>query len=174
MQTSKILASEDVSIIKKKKKLIAGILIGGSIWIRHTQDTALILTIIIFCFILVFSSTKSELKRLVNQKKFSQMHQERKKRITFQTGIKLVIVIFLIALVVTIPWRVIAYEIFGGTKYSMSSASQYVGPGLWVEKSEEAKSYWVPFGVNWACRIDAEQCKRINDLGTASFENSKL
>jgi hypothetical protein len=174
MQISKILASEDVLKIKKKKKLIAGALIGGSIWIRHTHDTALILTIIIFCIFLVFSNTRLELKRLVNQKKFSQMHQERKKRIPFQTGIKSVIVIFLIALVVTIPWRVIAYEIFGGTKYSMSSASQYVGPGLWVEKSEEAKSYWVPFGINWACRIDAEQCKRINDLGTDSFENSKL
>ncbi len=171
---SKTIASEEVSPTKKIQKVIAGILVGGSIWIRHTQDTALIFIIIFFCLMLSYFKIKPQLIRLVNQEKFIKINRERKKRDGFQTTIKSVIAIFLIALLITTPWRVIANEVFGGTKYSMSSASQLVGPGLWVEKSAEAESYWVPFGVNWACKIDTTKCERINSLGISSFKNSEL
>jgi hypothetical protein len=123
---------------------------------------------------LSYFKIKPQLIRLVNQEKFIKINRERKKRDGFQTTIKSVIAIFLIALLITTPWRVIANEVFGGTKYSMSSASQLVGPGLWVEKSAEAESYWVPFGVNWACKIDTTKCERINSLGISSFKNSEL
>lgn len=171
---SKTIASEEVAPIGKKQKVIAGILVGGSIWIRHTQDTALIFTIFIFCVALSYYKIKPQLIKLVNQEKFIQIKQEQKKTVKLQSTIRSVLVIFLIALLITIPWRVIADQVFGSVKYSMSSAPQLVGPGLWLDKSAEAENYWVPFGVNWACRIDTTECERINSLGFSSFKNSKL
>jgi hypothetical protein len=171
---SKIIASEELSPIKNKQKVVAGILVGGSIWIRHTHDTALIFTIIIFCVALSYYKIKPQLIKLVNQEKFIKLNQERKNRLRFQSTIKSVIAIFLIALLITIPWRVVADQVFGSVKYSMSAAPQLVGPGLWLDKSVEAENYWVPFGVNWACRIDATECERINSLGFSSFKNSEL
>jgi heme/copper-type cytochrome/quinol oxidase subunit 4 len=110
----------------------------------------------------------------VNQEKFIKINQEHKNRLRFQSTIKSVIAIFLIALLITIPWRVVADQVFGSVKYSMSAAPQLIGPGLWLDKSVEAENYWVPFGVNWACRIDATECERINSLGFSSFKNSEL
>jgi hypothetical protein len=171
---SKTIASEEASPIRKKQKIIAGILVGGSIWIRHTQDTALIFTIIIFCLALSYCRIKPQFVRLISQQKFIKINQEHKKIVGFQSTIRSVIAIFLIALLITIPWRVIADQVFGSIKYSMSSAPQLVGPGLWVDKSAEVENYWVPFGVNWACRIDTSECERINSLGFSSFKNSEL
>lgn len=171
---SKTIASEEASPIRNKQKVIAGILVGASIWIRHTQDTALIFTIIIFCLTLSYSKIKPQLIKLVNQEKLIKINQERKNRLRLQSTIKSVIAIFLIALLITIPWRVISDQVFGGVKYSMSSAPRLIGPGLWLDKSAEAENYWVPFGVNWACRIDTTECERINSLGFSSFKNSKL
>jgi hypothetical protein len=171
---SKTIASEEASPIRNKQKVIAGILVGASIWIRHTQDTALIFTIIIFCLALSYSKIKPQLIKLVNQEKLIKINQERKNRLRLQSTIKSVVAIFLIALLITIPWRVISDQVFGGVKYSMSSAPGLIGPGLWLDKSVEAENYWVPYGVNWACRIDTIECERINSLGFSSFKNSEL
>jgi hypothetical protein len=171
---SKTIASEEASPIRNKQKVIAGILVGASIWIRHTTDTALIFTIIIFCLALSYSKIKPQLIKLVNQEKLIKINQVRKNRLRLQSTIKSVIAIFLIALLITIPWRVISDQVFGGVKYSMSSAPRLIGPGLWLDKSVEAENYWVPFGVNWACRIDTIECERINSLGFSSFKNSEL
>ena len=171
---SKTIAFEAVSPILKKQKVIAGILVGGSIWIRHTQDTALIFTIIIFCVALGYYRIKYKLIKFINKEKLIKINQERKNRIMLQSTLKSVVAVFLIALLITIPWRVIADQVFGSVKYSMSSAPQLVGPGLWLDKSAETENYWVPFGVNWACRIDASECERINNLGFSSFKNSEL
>lgn len=174
LYASKTLALASTREIKNKKLVAAGALIGASIWIRHTQDAGMITTLVFLFLLLNFSRIQSYFKLRSVKKKNELYAQELKIKFEFQQFIKKAISIFLIALIFTMPWRVIAGEKFHGTPGMMSSASQLVGPGLWFKESSQAKNMWIPNGINWACKVDPVKCKEINEKGPDNFKYSKL
>jgi len=140
---------------------LSGALIGISIWIRHTNDTGLILSLL--CSLIFFG--------LTNFKK-SQSNPAS----NFQTKyISRILLLFnLVALAVTIPWRFLAHFVYQGAPFLMSSASYLIAPNLWAKPGSPTDIYWGGLGINWACKIDMQQCLSIPNDPSGTFERSKL
>jgi hypothetical protein len=43
----------------------------------------------------------------------------------------------------------------------MSTAGGGVGPNIWASPDSGTAKYWNYYGINWACDIDPEKCKKI-------------
>lgn len=141
----------------KLKYVIPGVFIGISIWVRHTSDLSLML-------LLSASLIAWIALAIVNKKKHQIAKKTRHRSINTRSteSLKLIFLSAAVALLVTMPWRIISQSVFEGVPYVMSSASAGVGEGLWVDEKKDPNFYWIPYNMNWACNIDAEKCDLIN------------
>jgi hypothetical protein len=66
-----------------------------------------------------------------------------------------------LALLVTLPWRLISTFHFQGAPFLMSSASGSVPATIWSLPNSPSGLYWGSYGSNWACKIDLERCYQL-------------
>lgn len=161
------------SIPDKKYCVIIGSLLGMSIWVRHTSDYGLFLAILLF---IVFF-----LKNLIFR--FSEKFSKKKSKQIFKSKAsensmlltKRVFLSLLLALAVTVPWRLISTYVFTSQPIpiAMSISSAGVGPGLWTQGSKDNPYYWEPYGGNWACKVDPITCEELQPVIDNPVTNSK-
>ena len=62
-------------------------------------------------------------------------------------------------------------SLYGNPLPVMSNSSQALGPQLWALPGSEKAVYWKSEGMNWACEIDLEKCKKPSiQSGGQSFQ----
>jgi hypothetical protein len=170
------------ALIKNNRSIatlvFAGVFVGFSIIVRHIIDIPILFTLFIATFlILVFNKRinvlKKELFSFDLRKGSIKLTKSKEKKIHSanltllvsseikRTLIK-VITILLIGLTVTIPWRLVAQQVYGSGPGVMSEAPRLTGKYLWVDDQTNSTFFWSPNGINWACKIDKIKCKEIN------------
>lgn len=153
----------------KKKLILAGSIIGFSVWMRHTSDTGLFLllfsTIILIKYInkrfRKFDKLRISRKSKNNWKYNNSYNKEKFNFLKFRSFLKRILIVTIIAIAVTMPWRIIGMGVYGNPAPLMSGADKIVGPGLWALPGSDRANYWGPYGQNWACNIDFDKCNEI-------------
>ena len=157
-----------------KVPLIAGFAIGVSVMVRHVTDYGLTLFFgtSVALFVYQFSKfrnssrqpDKKRSRKLAGTPRFlSQLREpDSFKSVLAST----------VALLVTIPWRLISPLVFGGWWWVLSSAGAGVGVGAWTPNSKIG--FWAPFGMNWACNIDPQKCEYLYRLPQTPANDSLL
>ena len=80
-----------------------------------------------------------------------------------------------VALLVTVPWRLLSTFHFKGYPLSMSSASGGVPFGIWATPESPGGKYWGVYGSNWACKIDEITCAIVqSDIENGIASGSHL
>jgi hypothetical protein len=151
-------------LISNRYIYVSGILIGLSIWIRHTNESGLNLLFVSMCGGYFIStrraksqSTQSKRKKK-RTKKLRLLEEEKNNHKdifrfgAFTSGL---------ALLVTLPWRLISTFHFQGAPFLMSSASGSVPATIWSLPNSPSGLYWGSYGSNWACKIDLERCYQL-------------
>ena len=159
----------------KKKILLTASLIGFSVWIRHTSETGLFLLFLLSLFLVRYlyksywniNSVSNYRNRRKNQKLRKKIKEEAINNAKFKFHLKNILVVSLIAIVITVPWRMIGMVVYGNPAPVMSGAAGIVGPGVWALPESERAKYWGSYGQNWACKIDFNKCK-TNQIQKAS------
>jgi hypothetical protein len=160
--------SHDPTVLQRKKFAAIGVILGLSLWIRHTSDFGMVFLLLLAYFlskyIKISKSTNQAPKkhryskqRRIRGNSGSQLHSAEK---TLRRNFRQITVVCLIALVVTVPWRIIGMSLYGNSKPVMSTSFQTLGPQLWAPPGSEKAVYWESEGMNWACEIDLEKCKK--------------
>lgn len=151
-----------------KQMVLSGVLIGTSIWIRHVSDNSLILLTFLasITFLILYIRHRKKLKSVSKSRKKMKVQNPTK-------SVKIILATSLIAIAVTIPWRIVSQTVFDGAPLVMSSASAGVGEGLWIDEKRDPDYYWIPYNMNWACNIDQIKCNLINNLSTTLPNNEK-
>jgi CDP-glucose 4,6-dehydratase len=156
---------------------LSGALIGFSIWVRHTNESGLIL--MFFVTSLGYFLTKRRIKQKSVKGKRSRKSKVKSRSVESKNNFlndfyRVGILSSGIALFVTLPWRLIATYHFQGAPFLMSSASGGVPGAIWSLPNSPSGKYWGSYGSNWACKIDLETCNQvqsgIND-GTMSHSH---
>jgi|UPI00048D4AF6 hypothetical protein len=157
---------------------LAGTLIGLSIWIRHTNESGLILLFILSSFGYFISKRRWEnqsikgkkRKKSVDKPVLLESHNEFPKRLYLHGMIS-----SSLALLITLPWRLISTFHFQGAPFLMSSASSLVSSSIWSLPNSPSGLYWGSYGSNWACKIDLETCNQVQGgINDGSFSGSHL
>jgi len=171
--------SQDSTSSKRSRALIIGIFLGLSLWIRHTSDFGMIFLLFSAYATLQYIGLVEQGRRISGNKKSSQKrkipksanHQPSSQEANLRRNFKQIVAICLIALAVTLPWRIIGMSLYGNTKPVMSSSFQTLGPQLWALPGSEKALYWQSEGMNWACEIDLEKCKKTSiQSGDPAFQ----
>jgi hypothetical protein len=151
-----------------KLVVLSGVLIGTSIWIRHVSDNSLILltSLASIIYLTLYIRHRKKLKSVTRSRKKLKVQNPTK-------SVKIILATSLIAIAVTIPWRIVSQIVFDGVPLVMSSASAGVGEGLWIDEKRDPDYYWIPYNMNWACNIDQIKCNSINNLSTPLPNNEK-
>jgi hypothetical protein len=142
--------------------VIAGALIGFSIFIRHVSDFGLSMFCVLAVIGLIFQR-----RRLVSQR--TKAKQSNRKVIKAKQQIRWsdfayyrLIVAGVTANLILLPWRIISRTVYGGPIWLLSSAGSAVGPGAWTPNSKIG--IWGLSGMNWACNIDPIKCDSLFKL----------
>lgn len=138
----------------KIKLFFIGLVLGSAILVRYTNEFVLLIVTIICTIILLIHKLK--------------------KRREFQIEIRNVLLIFVIGLLTTVPWRVINHEFYSMPTWKLSVASNELGYYIWALPGSDSESYWGETGSNWACRIDQIKCKKLNEKDIRSSTNQVL
>jgi hypothetical protein len=141
---------------------LSGTLIGFSIWIRHTNDSGLILLFMLSCLGYFISKRGTRHLSKKGKRKSHKKSVPLKSQNNFPKSFYwLGVLASGIALLVTLPWRLISNLHFQGAPFLMSSASGGVPSGIWTLPNSPSGQYWGSYGFNWACKIDFETCNQI-------------
>jgi hypothetical protein len=157
---------------------LAGTLVGLSIWIRHTNESGLILFFILSSFG-YFTSIRHRKKQTIKSKKRKksvdqQIHLESDDKFPkrlYRYGM----ISSSLALLITLPWRLISTFHFQGAPFLMSSASGGVPSTIWSLPNSPSGLYWGTFGSNWACKIDLATCNEVQSkISDDTISHSQL
>ncbi len=157
---------------------LSGTLIGISIWIRHTNESGLILLFLMACAFNFKSKRWQKLYRKKGKKKGKRdknaLRLESRNSLP-QSFSRIGIFTSGIALLVTLPWRLISTYHFNGAPFLMSSASGGVPETIWALPNSASGQYWGVYGANWACKIDLETCNNVQSgISDGSLSNIHL
>jgi hypothetical protein len=160
-----------IRFLKIEKKpfkffLIPGIILGISICVRYTIDLAVIFIFLIS--VLFYSLLKYDLLKSLLRRKESKSYLEVKRSLILI--FKYLIVTFGVALLVTLPLRIVNQVNYGGAPLQMSSANALSGPSLWAKSESPHAKYWDKTGMNWACDIAPLECNSPEIEGKDSSE----
>jgi hypothetical protein len=149
-----------------------GILFGFSIWIRHTVDTYLFALLGITTFLLLITN-----KKLLQYTQYPKSIKNKFEAMFVKLPRKKIINLNLFAitaLMVTVPWRLIATFVYKGLPFQMSSGLPVISQYLWATPESATGKYWGPYGSNWACKIDSETCQKIASQSPNTFQPNDL
>jgi len=157
---------------------LAGTLVGLSIWIRHTNESGLILFFILSSFSYFIS--------IRHRKKQTDKSKKRKKNVDQQILLesddkfpnrfyRYGMTSASLALLITLPWRLISTFHFQGAPFLMSSASGGVPSTIWSLPNSPSGLYWGSYGSNWACKIDLATCNQVQSkISDDTISHSQL
>jgi hypothetical protein len=161
--------------ITRKCVVFAGIIVGFSVWVRHTSDSGLTFLLVVILLMNLIHMTKKSAKlrtyKQRNSKKKVKLFVESMKLEPESIWIKDLTIFSVIAFLVTVPWRLISTFHFGGYPLAMSSASGNVPFSIWSTPESPSGMYWGVYGSNWACKIDEVTCAIVRsevEIGIAS------
>ena len=166
------------SILQPRKDLkvpiISGFAIGVSVMVRHVTDYGLTLFFGTSVALLLYQFSKlrnfsrqpdNKLSRKLAS--FPRLLSQLRELDSFKS-----VLASTVALLVTIPWRLISPLVFGGWWWVLSSAGAGVGVGAWTPNSKIG--FWAPFGMNWACNLDPQKCEYLYRLPQTPANDSIL
>ncbi len=169
---SKTLLSSEVPT-KKTPLIFYGFIIGCSVWVRHVLDSGIFLTILASFTIWILLKIQHYRKLKQSQPKSKKTKVRSKlflrENTLFINALKKIIAVFLLAFLVTVPWRLINPIVFENRPFVMSASGDQIFKAIWyLDESPHQKIYGF-FGGNWACKIDKPKCEKFNSLGLDSF-----
>lgn len=141
------------------KYAVAGFVLGFSVLVRYTSETGLLLLILLLSIWLILQLL-STLRRKF-QTRINQTNHMKVLRLTF--------ISILIALLTTVPWRILNLALYDMNTVRLSNASSWTIYGVWAPDNSPEAQYWKENGSNWACRIDPVKCESLNSLGLKSL-----
>jgi hypothetical protein len=148
--------------LTRKSVVAAGLIVGLSIWVRHTSDSGLIFLVLIVLLLNFSHSVKSiatlEVFRQRTREEKLKFFKESRRSKPKSIWLKDLTVFSVIAFLVTVPWRLISTFHFDGLAFAMSSASVGVPFTIWSTPDSPSGMYWGGYGSNWACKIDQVTC----------------
>lgn len=167
------------SLLTRKSVVMAGLMVGISIWVRHTSDSGL--TFLLFTVLLL--NVGHKIKNSYAYERFKQKNI--KKKFNFlevskryepkSVWLKDLTLFSAVAFLVTVPWRLISTFHFGGLAFAMSSASAGVPFSIWSTPESPSGMYWGGYGSNWACKIDQVNCVAVqSDIQNGIASESHL
>lgn len=139
-----------------------GVFIGLSIWVRHTSDLGLLvlLTLSFLGWSLLWIA-EHRLKNGFISKLSSSYGIQLKNWVRLISYLKGLVKVSSLAILITVPWRLFSYFVYKSGTLMMSTAGASVGPNIWASPESGTAKYWNYYGINWACDIDPEKCKKI-------------
>jgi hypothetical protein len=157
---------------------LAGTLIGLSIWIRHTNESGLILFFALSS-IGYFVSLRHRNKQTIRSKKRKNgLAQQRLLGSNHKFPERFArygMISSGLALLITLPWRLISTFHFQGAPFLMSSASGGVPSTIWSLPNSPSGLYWGSYGSNWACKIDLATCNQVQSkISDDTISHSQL
>jgi hypothetical protein len=141
------------------KYAVAGFVLGFSVLVRYTSETGLFLLILLLSIWLFSQLLLTSRRKLRN--KINQTNHMKVLRLTF--------ISILIALLTTVPWRILNFTLYDMNTVRLSNASSWTIYGVWALDDSPEAQYWSVFGSNWACKIDPVKCESLNSLGLKSL-----
>ncbi len=169
----------DPHSLTRKYVVVAGLMVGLSIWVRHTSDSGL--TFLLSTVLLlnighkIKNSYACERFKQKNSKKKFNFLEVSKEYEPKSLWLKDLTLFSAVAFLVTVPWRLISTFHFGGLAFAMSSASAGVPFAIWSTPESPSGMYWGGYGSNWACKIDFATCAAIqSDIQTGIASGSHL
>lgn len=157
---------------------VSGILIGLSIWIRHTNESGLNLLFIAMCGGYFISKRRAKSQSAQSKKKRRSTKRLRlleEEKINYKDILRFGVFSSGLALFVTLPWRLISTFHFQGAPFLMSSAAGSVPSTIWSLPNSPSGLYWGSYGSNWACKIDLERCYQLqNEITDGTMSHSHL
>ncbi len=165
--------------LTRRSVVFAGVMLGLSLWVRHTNDSGLAFLLII----LLLMNFAYKFKKSADLRTFKR-HNSKKKVMIFMDSVKSnpksiwlqdLSIFAVVAFLVTVPWRLISTFHFGGFPFAMSSASGGVPFGIWSTPDSPSGQYWGVYGSNWACKIDQVTCAAVqSDIQSGIASGSHL
>lgn len=165
--------------LTRKSVVLAGVMLGLSLWVRHTNDSGLTFLLVI----VLLMNLAYKLKRSAEVRTFRRNHSKKKVMI-FMESVKShpksiwlqdLSIFAVVAFLVTVPWRLISTFHFGGFPLAMSSASAGVPFSIWSTPDSPSGQYWGHYGSNWACKIDQLTCAAVqSDIQSGIASRSRL
>jgi len=152
-------------------KVLLGFTLGISIWIRHSNDTYLIMLFLSSGFILFINHTRINKHFFANKNYLSIFRMHNKKT---RENLQDLNFISFVAILVTFPWRLISTFIYNGQFLQMSSAFPLFSRTIWATPGSESAEFWGTYGSNWACKIDLETCSNIANTGVSNISSNRL
>lgn len=141
------------------KYAVAGFVLGFSVLVRYTSETGLLLLILLISIWLFLQLLLTSRRKFRNR--FSQISHIKVLRLTF--------ISILIALLTTVPWRILNLALYDMDTVRLSNASSWTIYGVWALENSPEAEYWSGYGSNWACKIDPVKCESLNSLGLKSL-----
>lgn len=160
----------------KLNTIVSGVAIGLSIMFRHTSDFGLVALLITSGLWLAISKNSSR-KRLIDKRlrklrKNNRAHQEEERfRVIKEESIKRIWTVSILALLVTMPWRLIRSIYAKTLTFGLSVGSDYVPGALWSLPNSPKDLSWGWAGGNWACLMDIQLCSEVQK-GIQNVEQS--
>ena len=155
-----------------KVAFFAGLSLGISTIIRHNIDVYLTsMTMLVSMFYLLQSDTFGKFRY---RSEFLTSLSKRIEKLSSKVQLKFLMVSFLTAFLVTVPWRVVATIVYSGTTGAMSSAFGLFGRYIWAPTQSEVGAYWESYGSNWACKIDLVTCNEIAFSASGTYSDKQL
>ncbi len=137
------------------KYTLAGFILGVSILVRYTSETGLFLLLLLILIWLL-------LNKLLPTSVHSKFRVKQNQKIKI---LKLVFISFFIALLTTIPWRILNISLYDMDTIRLSNSNSWTIYSIWAPNSSPDAEYWSNNGLNWACKIDSAKCDAINMIG---------
>jgi hypothetical protein len=136
--------------------LIVGALLGISLVIRHTNEYAIYIGLIL--------STLYVILRLALGKSPSEIKKQ-------TSGL---FILYILGFIVTLPWRIIRVKFYEQNTWTLSSVNREIWTFIWQTDDSEIGKYWGESGGNWACRLDTVKCALLNSLDLNTISSSNL
>jgi hypothetical protein len=165
--------------LTRRSVVFAGVMLGLSLWVRHTNDSGL--TFLLMIVLLINFANK--FKKSAELRTFKRHNSKKKVKIFIDSvnsnpksiWLQDLTIFAIVAFLVTVPWRIISTFHFGGFPFAMSSASGGVPFGIWSTPESPSGQYWGVYGSNWACKIDQVTCAAIqSDIQAGIASGSHL
>ena len=146
-------------ILNWLKYVVVGFLLGFSVLVRYTSETGLLLLILLLSICLFLQLLLTSRRKFKNR--INQTNHMKVLRLTF--------ISILIALLTTVPWRILNIALYDMDTVRLSNASSWTIYGVWARENSPEAQYWSGYGSNWACKIDPVKCESLNSLGLKSL-----
>lgn len=154
-----------------------GFIVGCSVWVRHVLDSGLLLTLLAsFLTWALIQLRHQKIKQRQpkgKKRKFQTTHFSKEIK-NFGGTVKMITLAFIVAFLVTLPWRIINPVVFENRPLVMSASGDQIFKAIWYPDNSPHQKIYGYFGGNWACKIDQSKCEAFNLAGLDTYAAKDL